>query len=67
MKTVWAAAGIAALALLLAGCEGPGNGIDAAQDQVEATQQQKNCADPKWKAAHLGIWYSVCRPNAALQ
>jgi hypothetical protein len=60
-----------ALALLLlpplAACSRGGNGIDAAQDQVEAAQQQKNCTDPKWKEAHLGIWYSVCRPNAAVQ
>ncbi len=53
------------VALLLAAC-GHGNGIDPAADQKEAAQQAKNCADPKWKEAHLGVWYSVCRPNAAL-
>ena len=58
--------GLAVVVLLLSGC-GYGNGIDAAQDQLEAAQQQKNCADPKWKEAHLGIWYSVCRPNAAVR
>ncbi len=58
---------LALLLLLLAGCIQPGNGIDPAQDQREAAQQQKNCADPKWKAEHLGIWYSVCRPNDALK
>jgi hypothetical protein len=53
--------------LLLAGCDSGTSGIDPAQDQREATQMQKNCSDPKWKEAHLGIWYSVCRPNDALQ
>jgi hypothetical protein len=53
--------------LLLAGCGDSTSGIDPAQDQREATQMQKNCGDPKWKEAHLGIWYSVCRPNDALQ
>jgi hypothetical protein len=58
----------AALALgLLAACSGGGNAIDPAQDAKEAGQQEKNCADPKWKEAHLGIWYSVCRPNAAVR
>lgn len=52
--------------LLLSAC-GAGNGIDPARDQVEAAEQQKNCADPKWKDAHLGVWYSVCRPNAAVR
>jgi hypothetical protein len=53
--------------VLLAGCESGASGIDPAKDQREATQMQKNCSDPKWKDAHLGIWYSVCRPNDALQ
>jgi hypothetical protein len=56
----------AALAVLLCAC-GSGNGINPDEDQQEAIQQQKNCADPKWKEDHLGIWYSVCRPNAALR
>jgi hypothetical protein len=52
---------------LLAGCAGHGNAIDPARDQKEAVQQQKDCADPKWKEEHLGVWYSVCRPNAAVR
>jgi hypothetical protein len=56
----------AALAVLLSACSA-GNGINPEEDQKEAIQQQKNCADPKWKEDHLGIWYSVCRPNAALR
>ncbi|MGO8919582.1 MAG: hypothetical protein ACLQJR_27085 [Stellaceae bacterium] len=58
--------GFAVVLLLLSAC-GAGNGIDPAQDQAEAVEQQKNCADPKWKEAHLGVWYSVCRPNAAVR
>ncbi|HXZ00366.1 MAG TPA: hypothetical protein VEI03_10220 [Stellaceae bacterium] len=55
-----------AVLLLLSACAG-GNAIDPAQDQIEAAEQQKNCADPKWKEAHLGVWYNVCRPNAAVR
>jgi hypothetical protein len=56
---------IAAMLGLLAGCGG-GSRSDAAQDKPSASQQQ-NCADPAWKEAHLGVWYSVCRPNAAIR
>ncbi len=63
MRRIWLAV---ALLPLLSACGG-GNGIDPAKDQAEAAEQAKNCADPKWKEAHLGIWYSVCRPNAAVR
>jgi hypothetical protein len=56
-----------ALALPLSACGSGGNGINPDEDRKEAIQQQKNCADPKWKADHLGIWYSICRPNDALK
>ena len=59
---------VLALALAgLAGCGSGAAGIDPAEDQKQAIQQQKNCADPKWKEAHLGVWYSVCRPNEAVR
>jgi hypothetical protein len=58
--------GLATALLLLSACGG-GNGIDPVKDQAEAAEQAKNCADPKWKDAHLGVWYSVCRPNAAVR
>jgi hypothetical protein len=58
---------VCALALL-AGCfGGHGSAIDPVRDQKEAIQQQKDCADPKWKEEHLGVWYSICRPNAAVR
>jgi hypothetical protein len=50
---------------LLAGCGGSSR--DAVQEKRDAGQQQKDCADPAWKEAHLGVWYSVCRPNAAIR
>ena len=58
---------LAAVLSLLAGCGPQSSGINPIADQREAAEQAKNCADPKWKAAHLGIWYTVCRPNDALQ
>ncbi|HEV8025811.1 MAG TPA: hypothetical protein VGP50_00200 [Stellaceae bacterium] len=39
----------------------------AASAAEEAARQQKDCADPEWKAAHLGVWYSVCRPNTGFR
>jgi hypothetical protein len=57
---------LAAALGLLAGCGG-GDSRDPAQDERDAAQQQKDCADPAWKEAHLGVWYSVCRPNAAVR
>jgi hypothetical protein len=58
---------LAALLALLAACGSRSSGINPVADQREATQQQKQCADPKWKEAHLGVWYTVCRPNDALK
>jgi uncharacterized protein YceK len=51
----------------LAGCGSSASGIDPAQEQKDAVRQQHDCADPAWKAAHLGVWYVVCRPNDALR
>jgi hypothetical protein len=51
---------------LLSACAGK-SGIDPDQDQRDAARAQKNCDDPKWKEAHLGVWYSICRPNDALK
>jgi hypothetical protein len=53
-------------AALLASCGGK-SGIDPDQDAKDAARAQKNCEDPKWKEAHLGVWYSICRPNAAVR
>jgi uncharacterized protein YceK len=51
----------------LAGCGSGDSGIDPVQEQKDAVQQQKDCADAKWKETHLGVWYAVCRPNDALR
>ena len=57
-----------ALGLLVAGCGGGrSSDRDPEQDARDAAQQAKDCADPKWKEAHLGLWYTVCRPNAAIR
>jgi hypothetical protein len=53
---------------MLAGCGSSSDSPDPAQQQRDAAQQQqKDCSDPAWKEAHLGVWYSVCRPNAAIR
>jgi hypothetical protein len=53
--------------LALSACGSSSDTSDPEAAAKEAVRQQKDCADPQWKAAHLGVWYSVCRPNAALQ
>jgi hypothetical protein len=59
----WAAVAVAALSA----CSSSGNAIDPVEDAKESVRQQKDCADPEWKDAHLGVWYSVCRANAAVR
>ena len=58
---------IAVAFCFLAGCGGRGSDRDPEQDARDAAQQQKDCVDPAWKEAHLGLWYTVCRPNAAIR
>jgi hypothetical protein len=58
---VKAAAAVLMLAagLLVSGCgddKPVGKATEASEDTVK-----KDCADPKWKEANLGLWYSVCR------
>ena len=54
------------LAASLAACSSSGGGPTAEERKQEDSRQQHDCADPQWKAAHLGLWYSVCRPNVSL-
>lgn len=58
---------LAAALAVLSACTSAGNAIDPDQDAKEAVRQQKDCDNPEWKAAHLGIWYSVCRANSAVR
>ena len=52
----WAFLAIAAFAL--AACSGA---PPRQPDEASAATIRKNCADPKWKEANLGLWYSICR------
>jgi len=68
MRWVW----LAAVLVALSACSSSGDKNTNTTDPddaaaKEAVRQQKDCADPEWKAAHLGVWYSVCRPNAAIR
>lgn len=50
--------------LLLGGCSLFSSGDKAAADAgaagVSEADKSRLCADPDWKAAHLGLWYNVC-------
>jgi hypothetical protein len=61
-KCLWVA-----LLLGLSACGGGVKATDPEQARQDAIRTAKDCADPEWKAAHLGVWYSACRPNAALR
>ena len=61
------AAWLALAVLALSACGSSNDTSDPEAAAKEAVRQQKDCADPQWKAAHLGVWYSVCRPNSALR
>jgi hypothetical protein len=37
-----------------------------ANPPLEQFNREKDCADPKWKETHLGLWYNVCRDNRSL-
>jgi hypothetical protein len=58
-----------AMVLLLAlGCVGCSSskempGDAPRHDQQTELRREKDCADPHWKSANLGLWYNVCRPN----
>ena len=52
----WAFLAGAALALLA--CS---SAPERQPDEASAETVKKNCADPHWKDANLGLWYSICR------
>jgi hypothetical protein len=56
------AAAVLCLAFIaLAGCSSSSPPAESAADDAkdEAAHRQL-CADPSWKAQHLGLWYNVC-------
>lgn len=57
---------VLALAPLLCGCsreDGPLPSSQPGHNLQTELRRNQDCADPKWKAANLGLWYSVCRPD----
>jgi len=52
---------IALSAALVAGCA---ERKEAARHEVDEPEKSRLCADPAWRADHLGLWYSVCRHDA---
>lgn len=33
-------------------------------DQRTELRREQDCANPKWKAANLGLWYNICPSGA---
>ncbi len=46
------------LAAFLAGCS---HSARPPPDEASAAVVKRDCADPHWKKANLGLWYSICR------
>jgi hypothetical protein len=53
------------LAPLVCGCSrgGPLPSAEPGHNLRTEERRDQDCADPKWKEANLGLWYSVCRPD----
>jgi hypothetical protein len=56
---------VLALAPLLFGCSrgGPLPSSEPGHNMQTELRREQDCANPKWKQANLGLWYSVCRPD----
>jgi hypothetical protein len=48
----------------LAACSAPPPPETTRQERENALAKQRDCADPEWQRAHLGLWYDICRRNA---
>ena len=55
----WEMLGLAAL--LVAGCSDSKPAAPPSNPTASADVLKKDCSDPKWREANLGLWYSVCR------
>lgn len=54
---------LAALALgsLLSACGPTMPGSNPKNDLKTEARREQDCANPKWKAANLGLWYNLCQ------
>lgn len=53
-------AGVLALGPLLSACGKTMPSENPQHDAQTEEQREKDCADPQWKAANLGLWYNIC-------
>jgi hypothetical protein len=59
-KVVWL--GLLMLTALggLSGCSKDSVADNPQHDVRTEARREQDCADPKWKAANLGLWYNIC-------
>ncbi len=56
---------LAMLAPVLAGCKHNQGVADAGgHDARTELRRERDCANPQWKAANLGLWFNLCQVNA---
>lgn len=57
---------VLAIVAALGGCHDPNptlpSSVPGHNAQTEL-RRERDCANPHWKAANLGLWYNVCRSN----
>ena len=51
---------LAAAVAVLTACS-PESATPPKDAAASAAALKRDCADPRWKAENLGLWYSVCR------
>ncbi|HUZ71856.1 MAG TPA: hypothetical protein VMU87_02615 [Stellaceae bacterium] len=50
---------------MLASCGSSGAPAMHGNEMRTELRREQDCANKTWKAAHLGLWYNVCRTNDA--
>ncbi|HVA14719.1 MAG TPA: hypothetical protein VNF99_15840 [Stellaceae bacterium] len=56
---------VAILAPVLAGCH-HNQAVAGAPDHDARTElrRERDCANPQWKAANLGLWFNLCQVSS---
>ena len=52
------------LAPLLGSCHDAAQAARPSHDVRTELRRERDCGDPKWKSANLGLWQNVCPDNA---
>jgi hypothetical protein len=51
--------------MVLASCSSSDPAETQGHELRTEVRRDQDCANTAWKQTHLGLWYSICRPNVA--